>query len=161
MELTAQPAQKIQAAMRKLHWGAAWLEVMLRRADAAKSAEAYDRLRQVLDMVATAVEYREFRPAALAFVTRLAPVLECARVSLGFRKRKRARISALSHSAEFGKNMNVVRAIESAVRDITAQHRFRADGHTLVVAGEPLDEPTHRWIAEALRKPVIDSASSR
>jgi propionyl-CoA synthetase len=26
----------------------------------------------------------------------------------------------------------------------------------LFLAGEPLDEPTHRWIAEALRKPVID-----
>ncbi len=26
----------------------------------------------------------------------------------------------------------------------------------LFLAGEPLDEPTHRWIMEALRKPVID-----
>jgi propionyl-CoA synthetase len=26
----------------------------------------------------------------------------------------------------------------------------------LFLAGEPLDEPTHRWIAEALEKPVID-----
>jgi propionyl-CoA synthetase len=26
----------------------------------------------------------------------------------------------------------------------------------LFLAGEPLDEPTHRWIADALRKPVID-----
>src|SRR5581483_7401136 len=26
----------------------------------------------------------------------------------------------------------------------------------LFLAGEPLDEPTHRWIAEALNKPVID-----
>src|SRR5260370_28938045 len=26
----------------------------------------------------------------------------------------------------------------------------------LFLAGEPLDVPTHRWIAEALQKPVID-----
>jgi len=26
----------------------------------------------------------------------------------------------------------------------------------LFLAGEPLDEPTHRWISDALRKPVID-----
>ncbi len=26
----------------------------------------------------------------------------------------------------------------------------------LFLAGEPLDEPTHRWISEALRSPVID-----
>ena len=26
----------------------------------------------------------------------------------------------------------------------------------LFLAGEPLDEPTHRWFAEALGKPVID-----
>ena len=26
----------------------------------------------------------------------------------------------------------------------------------LFLAGEPLDEPTHRWMSEALGKPVID-----
>jgi hypothetical protein len=86
-----------------------------------KSAEAYERLQRLLDMIATAVEYRDYRPAALAFVTRLAGALECDRVSLGFKKRNRIRISVLSHSAEFGERMNVVLAIESAMDEAVDQ----------------------------------------
>jgi multidrug resistance efflux pump len=121
LELAERPAQQIQAAMRTLHWGAAWLEVLLLRTNAAKSAEAYERLQRLLDMIATAVEYRDYRPAALAFVTRLAGALECDRVSLGFKKRNRIRISVLSHSAEFGERMNVVLAIESAMDEAVDQ----------------------------------------
>ena len=36
----------VQSVARNLHWGAAWLEVMLRRADAATSGEAHERLQK-------------------------------------------------------------------------------------------------------------------
>ena len=134
LEIDQQPSHQIQAAMRNLHWGAAWLEVMLRRTDAAKSSEAYDRLQSLLDMIAIAVEHRDFRPAALAFVTRLTAAMECDRASLGFKKRKRIRISALSHSAEFGERMNVVRAVESAMDEAV-------DQRTILVYPAPPDAP--------------------
>lgn len=134
LEIDRQPSYQIQTAMRKLHWGAAWLEVMLRRTDAAKSSEAYARLQRLLDMIATAVEYRDFRPAALAFVTRLTTAMECDRASLGFKKRRRIRISSLSHSAEFGERMNVVRAVESAMDE-------SADQRTILVYPAPPDAP--------------------
>ena len=44
LELEPRPGPEIQDLMRKLHWGAAWLEVMLRRTDALSSAEANARL---------------------------------------------------------------------------------------------------------------------
>ncbi len=140
LELIEHRPLEIQAAMRKLHWGAAWLEVMLRRAEAVKSAEAYDGLERVLDMVATAVEFEGFRPAAMGFVTRLATLLECDRVSLGFKKRNRLRISALSHSTEFGKRMNVVRAIESAMDEAVDQK---------AVVVHPLPEGTFPLVTRA------------
>jgi len=83
--------------MRQLHWGTAWLEVMLRRADALKAAETNERLQTVLDLVASAVEHERFQQAAMAFVTSVATKLECERVSLGFEHRKHLRVSALSH----------------------------------------------------------------
>jgi RND family efflux transporter MFP subunit len=121
LEVDERPMHEIQGIMRQLHWGAAWLEVMIQRAEALKGAETNERLQTVLDLVASAVEHERFQQAAMAFVTRLATKLECDRVSLGFEHRKHLRVSALSHSAEFGKQMNLVRAIGSAMDEAIDQ----------------------------------------
>jgi hypothetical protein len=74
---------EIQAVMRQLHWGAAWLEVLIRRAEAVQSEGVNQRLQKVLDLIATVVEHDSFYAAAMAFVNRLATTLDCDRVSLG------------------------------------------------------------------------------
>jgi RND family efflux transporter MFP subunit len=121
LEVDQRPMHEIQGIMRQLHWGAAWLEVMLQRAEALKASETNERLETVLDLVAGAVEHERFQQAAMVFVTGLATKLECDRVSLGFEHRKQLRVSALSHSAEFGKQMNLVRAIGSAMDEAIDQ----------------------------------------
>ncbi len=121
LEADQRPGHEVQEIMRQLHWGSSWLEVMLQRAESLKAAETNERLQTVLDLVASAVEHERFQPAAMAFVTRVATKLECDRVSLGFEHRKHLRVSALSHSAEFGKQMNLVRAIGSAMDEAIDQ----------------------------------------
>jgi RND family efflux transporter MFP subunit len=121
LEVDQCPAHEVQDIMRQLHWGSSWLEVILRRADAIKAIETNERLKIVLDLFASVVERERFRPAAMAFVTRLATKLECDRVSLGFKSRNKLNVSALSHSAEFGKQMNLVRAIGSAMDEAIDQ----------------------------------------
>ena len=121
LELEPRPGSEIQDLMRKLHWGTAWLEVMLRRTDALRSAEENARLQTVLDLLASTVEQERLQQATMAFVTQLAMKLECDRVSLGFGDGKQMRIQALSHTAEFGKQMNLVRAIESAMDEAIDQ----------------------------------------
>lgn len=74
----------VQKIMRQLHWGAAWLEVLIRRTQAATSDEVSKRLQIVFDLLASAVENERFHEAAMAFVTRMANSLECDRVSIGF-----------------------------------------------------------------------------
>lgn len=115
------PAPEIQEMMRQLHWGAAWLEVMLLRAETAAAEQANERLRGVLDTVASALEHERFQPAAMAFVTRLATMLSCERVCLGFLDGRRLRIRALSHSADFGERANLMRAIEGAMEEAVDQ----------------------------------------
>jgi hypothetical protein len=88
---------------------------MLRRVEAMKAADTNERLKAVLELVASVVEHEKFQAAAMAFVSRLATKLECDRVSLGFEHRGHLRVRALSHSAEFGKQMNLVRDIGSAM----------------------------------------------
>lgn len=121
LEVGLRPTHDLQAIMRQLHWGAAWLEVMFLRADALKAADANERLRKVLEMVTSAVEQGRFKEAAMAFVTRLATGLECDRVSVGFLDGKHVRVSALSHSAAFGKQMNLVAAIGLAMEEAIDQ----------------------------------------
>ena len=116
-----QSKTEVQAIMRQLHWGAAWLEILIRRTEAVQSEEVNERLQKVLDLVASAVEHESFQEAAMACVTRLATSLECDRVSIGFVRGKHARISAMSHSAEFGKQTNLVRAIGSAMDEAIDQ----------------------------------------
>ena len=44
LEVEQHPRHEVQAIMRQLHWGAAWLEVLVRRTDALQSEEANERL---------------------------------------------------------------------------------------------------------------------
>ncbi len=121
LELESLPTDEVQTVMRQLHWGAAWLEVLFRRGEIQQSREAYERVRKVLDAVAVAVEHERFQVAAMGLVTALATTFECDRVSLAFVRRGRARVAALSHSAEFGKRTNLVRAIEAAIDEAVDQ----------------------------------------
>jgi len=121
VEVGLRPTHDLQAIMRQLHWGAAWLEVMLLRADAVKAADANERLRKVLEMVTSAVEQGRFQEAAMAFVTKLATSLECDRVNVGFVDGKHVRVSAVSHSAAFGKQMNLIAAIGLAMDEAIDQ----------------------------------------
>ena len=121
LELGPRAKHELQNMLRQLHWGAAWLEVMLRRGEASKSSAANERLQTVLNMVASAVEHERFHPAAIAVVTQLATSLGCDRVSLGWVKRRHVQVKALSHSADFGKQMNLLRAISSAMDEAIDQ----------------------------------------
>ncbi len=116
-----QNKKEVQNIMRQLHWGAAWMEVLTRRTEALKSEGVNERLRKALDLIASAVEHENFQAAAMGFVTRLAASMECDRASLGFVRGRHARINAMSHSADFGKQTNLVRAIGAAMDEAIDQ----------------------------------------
>ena len=85
-------------------------------ADASKQ-----RLQVVLDLITSAVGHERFYGAATAFLTALATRLACDRVSLRFIKKGRVRVRAVSHSATFGKQTNLVRAIGAAMDEALDQ----------------------------------------
>ena len=112
----------VQGLMQQLHWGASWLEVMLRRTEELQTKKAGEQLRKLLDGVAISVEHGTLQQTSLAFVTKLAIQFDCERVSLGFVERKKGiRVHTLSHSAGFGDKMNLVRAIGSAMDEAVDQ----------------------------------------
>ena len=132
LDVSPRPEPQLQSVLRSLQWGFAWLESFFRREEAAKDAETKARLQGVLDLLATAVSQDRFDAAASAFVTALATRLDCDRVSVGFLRRNRSHVRAISHSAQFKKQANLVRAIAAAMDEALDQqalvvHPPRAD----------------------------------
>ncbi len=121
LDVVPRPEQQLLLVLRRLHWGAAWLEVLFRREEAGRDANANARLQTVLDLAATAVTQERFSGAAMAFVTGLATRLDCDRASVGFIRGGRARVQAVSHSAQFGKQTNLIRAIGNAMEEAVDQ----------------------------------------
>lgn len=111
----------LQALMRQLQWGCGWFESYLRRAQQDGSGDTRERLSRLLELTAIALTHERFRAAAMAIVTELASQLGCDRVGLGFRNGQQTKIYALSHSAQFGEQTNLVRLITNAMDEALDQ----------------------------------------
>ncbi|OGB81052.1 MAG: hypothetical protein A2496_00500, partial [Burkholderiales bacterium RIFOXYC12_FULL_60_6] len=114
-EIAGRPPAQLQSAMRQLQWGVAWLENWILRQKSKNTYETANRLGMVLEIGASALQEPRFKAAATACVTELASRLDCDRVSVGFLLKDKVEVVALSHSAQFGKQMNLIRAIGEAM----------------------------------------------
>ena len=132
LDVPARNDREAEAIVSQLRWGTAWLEISRMRRDSTQAAVVRDRLQTVLDLVASGFGQKRFASAAMAFVTAVATRLGAERVTLGFGRRGRARVVAVSHSAKFTGNSNLVRAIEQAMDEAM-------DQRALVVWPQPLD----------------------
>ena len=122
IDLDWRPEPQLQSAMRDLQWGSAWLEVLLRRnADPQESAKL--KLKLALDLVSSLVEHPGLKEGTAAFATELAAKLGFDRVSVGILKRGRIRLCAVSHSANFDKRTNVLRAVQGAMEEAADQQQ--------------------------------------
>lgn len=121
---------------RQLYWASAWMEVLIRRQDTAANDLPAKRLHSILDMVATVCRHDRFHEAATALVTDLATLLHCDRVSLGFLRRRKSRVQALSHSAQIDKQTNLLVAIAKAMDE-------SIDQHTSIVIPHSEQQPLH------------------
>lgn len=111
----------LQVFMRHLQWGCGWFESYLRRAQQDGSGDTKERLSRLLELTAIALAHERFRAAAMAIVTELASQLGCDRVGLALRNGQQTKIYALSHSAQFGEQTNLVRLITDAMDEALDQ----------------------------------------
>ena len=100
-------------------------------------------------MVAVALEHAAFHGAATSVATELATRLGCERVSIGLRHGSHVRVRALSHSAEFGKDTNLVRAIGAAMDEALARLKQATSGSQSVML--------ERALADLLTQPGIEA----
>lgn len=124
LEIDPPVPEELPSVMRQLQWGVAWLENWVLRQAAAHDRHINNRLTTVLELAAAALEEERFQAAATAFVTLLANRLDCDRVSLGFVAGKQVKVAVLSHSAQFGKDLNLIRAIGAAMDECLDQQKI-------------------------------------
>lgn len=121
LELDAPDPTQRPALLRQLEWGVQGLQAGLYRLQAEAEDSTRERLIATLDLVASAMTEQQFKAAANALVTDLAIRLDCDRVSIGFRKNLHSEIAAVSHSAQFGARLNLIRSICTAMDEAIDQ----------------------------------------
>jgi RND family efflux transporter MFP subunit len=114
-------ADQMREVMRQLQWGAGWLEVLWRRKENRSNEEFRERTATAFDMVATILEQPRFRDACNSLVTELAVRLDCDQVSIGFVRRDKAEVVAISHAVLFTSRMNLVRDLGAAMDEAIDQ----------------------------------------
>jgi multidrug efflux pump subunit AcrA (membrane-fusion protein) len=114
-------AEDSRQALRQLQWGAAWIRERLRQARAAEQDHLLDRTRAALNLLGGALDHEGFEAAAMAAVTGLAVRSKCSRVSLGFRDAKAVAVKVISHTAQFGQQMNLVSLLGAAMDEALDQ----------------------------------------
>ncbi|WP_291992677.1 HlyD family efflux transporter periplasmic adaptor subunit [Candidatus Accumulibacter sp. ACC003] len=123
LDVGERSGEALQAVLRQLHWGIGWIETLFLRRQNGDDAQALQRARVALDVLAVAAEQARLEPMAMAVVNDLASRFACDRVSLGVDQGGRARLLAMSHSAFFEKKSQFVAALENAMDEALDQRR--------------------------------------
>jgi multidrug resistance efflux pump len=136
LQIGPRPSSQLQNAMRRLQWGVAWLQNWVLRQQEDPASRTGSHLRLALEMAALALEEGRFQDAGTAVATELATRLECDRASIGFVHRRHVRVSALSHSAQFRRQMSLIRSIGAAMNE-------SVDQSAILIHPEPEEAGAH------------------
>jgi len=121
LEIASGSQAELRVVMRQLQWGGAWFRAALRSDGSDAESLSQSRVVTVLEQVATSLEHQSLKAASRAVVTEAATTLECERVSIGFVNGNHVHPHAISHSADFGKRSNLLRAIGAAMDESVDQ----------------------------------------
>lgn len=121
LDVTTRPEAQLQSVLRQLLWGAGWLEALLRRQGAGREGRKLDRAAAGLDLLQATQQHREVGEAAIALVNELATRVQADRVGLGIVRKGTLKLQAISRTAWFEPNSQLVEAIENAMEEAIDQ----------------------------------------
>lgn len=108
----------LQGALRQVHWASAWLVDHFRQRLLQRREIELARVATLNELMATALQFRELQPSALAVANELARRLRCDRVSIGFDQAGQIVPLVLSHTATFDKRSDLVRTLGEAMDEV-------------------------------------------
>jgi RND family efflux transporter MFP subunit len=122
LELKNVSEPQTRAAMRQLQWGVAGLREYLLRQGRLDTSRHALKSQSALDILSVTLEQEGFGTACRSLATELAVRFGCERVSVGIVRNGHAKVVAISHSAQFGREMNLVRLLGGAMDEALDQH---------------------------------------
>ncbi len=150
-------AAQVSVAMRQLHWGASWLVQAQMQQHSGQEQALQHQQAMALQLMTQVLAEPDYEASALRLVTELAGMMHADLVALGEWQQGASRVSHLSHSAEFGRKMNLVRALERAMDEAV-------DQRTALQYPQPADDSApaavlwaHRELAELLDRASLMS----
>lgn len=108
--------------LRHLQCGIGWLRERLRAEAAKQGADRLEQTRAALGLQATALVAEGFTGACRAVATDLARRMNAERASVSIRRMGRSRVTAISHSASFGRKTSLARALADAADEALDQN---------------------------------------
>lgn len=126
VQVESRAPDALGASMRHLQWGVSWLREMLAVEELARSRSQETAGRVLLDLLAAGLEPASFRDSARSIAIELAQRFDCERVSIGMVGGGHVEVAAISHSASFGKDMNLVRMLGEAMDEAVDQRALIA-----------------------------------
>lgn len=154
------PSTDTAEALRNLKWHMGWLLSAVRRDMGRHEARDIARQSAVLDVVGAVLEAKSLRAAGLSAVTLLARKLDCAQVVLGFLKRDRIVIQALSDVAENRMNTSYTQSLAVAMAEATDQQGSvlypPREGQTFMVNAHHKQLAAQRNSGDLLTVPLFD-----
>lgn len=119
IEIAPRPSQQVQEAMHLLEQGVVMLQKRLSgkqtSTETKSDAASLKNFIMVNEIIGAVLKEKESQKATAVAVTELASRLTCDRVSIGFYIKKQTRVAAMSDSVRFGRQMNIIRALEEAM----------------------------------------------
>lgn len=156
---TSTPPSAVLDAMR---WALGRLDALVLQESSQVRQTALERMTTALNLLAATLAESSFSAAAHALATDLALTLHCDRVSVGFVSKGSSDVVAMSHSAQFGERMNLVRAIAQAMDEALDQRCaivFPVEGKEVLVVRDHAALARQHGCGAILSLPfVIDGA---
>ncbi len=134
VELAGIDQAALQSATQSLHWGAGWLEKLARERIVPQLNERLDRVEDANDLLGVVLEQAEARSAAMALCNEVATRVGASRVLLGFVRRGRVKLEAISRTAWFDKRNTTITVVENVMEEAL-------DQDAIVSAPIPQGEP--------------------
>ncbi len=106
---------------RMLNWGIGWLNAAVRRDLSLSDKAEREKQAAVLDVLGAALDASDVRAASIAAATQIARRLACTQVAVGFLRRRRVRLTAVSDVADFRMDSLYSEKLAQAMAEATDQ----------------------------------------
>ena len=117
LEAGARPDNEVQALLRQLHWGMAWVQDFIHRRELASAEEKTGRIGSVMEVIATSLRQSPLQQTLFETANQVARILNCSRVSFGLATGHVLRMAAFSNTAWFEKNTAIVKHYLAAMEE--------------------------------------------